>query len=91
MTVIAIIIIGVLSGMVMFSIFGTSGYIADDKDAPSYKTTTASAERTGKWIATSGNGVTCWYECSECHHAGDLKDKFCRNCGAKMSSDEKCG
>lgn len=46
-------------------------------------------KRTGEWVATSGNGVTCWYECSRCHHAGDLKDKFCRNCGAKMSDDKK--
>lgn len=48
-----------------------------------------SAQKRGKWIPTSNNGVTFWYECSECHEAGDLKDRFCRNCGVWMG-EEKC-
>lgn len=29
-----------------------------------------------------------WYECERCHTPGDLRDKFCRGCGAMMEGKE---
>ena len=53
--------------------------------------TLPSAERKGKWIRMTADGVY-WYECSECHekpllnrwHKQDEMSKFCPNCGASM-------
>ena len=42
-----------------------------------------STERTGEWELTS-DGITHRYVCSKCRNEGDKKDKFCKNCGAKM-------
>ena len=36
----------------------------------------------GKWLIEGGN--TLHYVCSECGCAGDVWDKFCKHCGAKM-------
>ena len=38
----------------------------------------------GHWIIKGTREGTNHYECSECNHAGDRWDKFCRNCGAKI-------
>ena len=37
----------------------------------------------GKWIVKS-NGTTNYYACNKCENAGDIQDKFCRECGADM-------
>lgn len=37
---------------------------------------------TGKWLIECG--TTLHYVCSECGCAGDVWDKFCKHCGAKM-------
>ena len=37
----------------------------------------------GKWIVKS-NGTTHYYACDKCGSAGDIQDKFCRECGADM-------
>lgn len=41
----------------------------------------------GEWIIKS-NGTTNYHACSECGHAGDFQDKFCRDCGADMRGKE---
>lgn len=37
----------------------------------------------GEWIVKS-NGTTNYYACDKCGSAGDIQDKFCRECGADM-------
>ena len=37
----------------------------------------------GEWIVKS-NGTTHYYACDKCGSAGDIQDKFCRECGADM-------
>lgn len=41
----------------------------------------------GEWIVKS-NGTTNYYACDKCGSAGDIQDKFCRECGAKMKNNE---
>lgn len=38
----------------------------------------------GHWIIKGTREGTNHCECSECNHEGDMWDKFCRNCGAKI-------
>lgn len=40
----------------------------------------------GKWIVKS-NGTTNYYACNKCGNAGDIQDKFCRECEVKMRND----
>jgi len=37
----------------------------------------------GEWVVKS-NGTTNYYACNKCGSAGDIQDKFCRECGAGM-------
>jgi len=41
---------------------------------------------TGEWIIHSTDDGTNYHICSECNHAGDSWDNFCRNCGKKMQN-----
>ena len=41
----------------------------------------------GKWIVKS-NGNTNYYACDKCGSAGDIQDKFCRECGAAMRGEK---
>lgn len=40
-----------------------------------------------KCIARSENGLTMFFECSNCRKAIDYSDVYCRYCGAKMDGD----
>ena len=42
----------------------------------------------GEWVI-KGNGTTQYSACSECGHAGDGWDKFCRHCGNPMHTWEE--
>jgi len=43
----------------------------------------------GEWIVKS-SGTTHYFMCSKCGSAGDIQDKYCRECGLKMKGgDEK--
>ena len=42
----------------------------------------------GRWVI-GGNGTTKYYCCSECGSAGDIQDKFCRECGTDMRQVEQ--
>lgn len=54
------------------------GYKAGKKDF---------APKQGEWIVKS-NGTTNYYACNKCGNAGDIQDKFCRECGADMRGVE---
>ena len=41
----------------------------------------------GEWIVKS-NGTTNYCACDKCGSAGDIQDKFCRECGADMRGAE---
>lgn len=38
----------------------------------------------GKWEVVSTSEGTHFYGCSECQFAGDISDRFCRRCGARL-------
>ena len=40
-------------------------------------------------IRTNGYDMSNYYICSECHYSIDGWDKFCRNCGADMRSENE--
>lgn len=40
----------------------------------------------GKWIYHSDDYIA-FYTCDKCGSAGDIQDKFCRNCGANMRGE----
>ena len=42
----------------------------------------------GEWLVKS-NGTTNYYACDKCGSAGDIQDKFCRECGADMRKGGK--
>lgn len=42
----------------------------------------------GEWVVKS-NGTTNYYACNKCGNAGDIQDKFCRECGADMRGDKE--
>lgn len=39
----------------------------------------------GEWIVKS-SGTTHYFMCSKCGSAGDIQDKYCRECGLKMKA-----
>lgn len=41
-----------------------------------------------KIIHAGGKGVTQWFECSECGTPVDLKDNFCKCCGADLRMED---
>ena len=41
----------------------------------------------GKWVVNS-NGTTNFYACDKCGSAGDIQDKFCRECEAAMRGEK---
>ena len=41
---------------------------------------------TGEW-KVHGHGMTYWYECDQCGGAGDMQDRFCKHCGARMDGN----
>ena len=49
------------------------------------KTLCEKARPQGEWIIKS-NGTTNYYACNKCGNAGDIQDKFCRNCGAMVTA-----
>ena len=53
---------------------------------PCQQTLKSTSRPQGKWIIKS-NGTTSYYACSKCGSAGDFQDKFCRDCGANMKSE----
>ena len=36
-------------------------------------------------IGKSKSGITMWYECGYCGESVDIGDKFCRNCGRRLT------
>lgn len=63
------------------TVYADSSLILLKKDSNNVPTVTNRSQ--GEWIIKS-NGTTNYFVCNKCGSAGDIQDKYCRECGLKM-------
>lgn len=63
------------------TVYADSSLILLKKDSNNAPTVTNRSQ--GEWMIKS-NGTTNYFVCNKCGSAGDIQDKYCRECGLKM-------